>query len=66
MSTDSQGNAKEDIATVTTTGELYRMVWEKLGERTFEAAVVPHHAHHNPCSVARAFFAAAECFALLL
>jgi hypothetical protein len=30
MSTDSQGNAKEDVATVTTTGELYRMIWEKL------------------------------------
>lgn len=36
MSTDSQGNAKEDIATVTTTGELYRMVWEKLDAEDLE------------------------------
>merc|ERR1712166_1004596 len=35
MSTDSQGNAK-DIATVTTTGELYRMVWEKLDAEDLE------------------------------
>jgi len=33
MSTDSAGNAKEDIATVTTTGELYRMVWERLDKK---------------------------------
>lgn len=30
--TDSAGRAKEDIATVTTTGELYRMKWEKMEE----------------------------------
>jgi len=28
--TDSSGRAKEDVATVTTTGELYRMKWEEL------------------------------------
>jgi hypothetical protein len=30
--TDSAGRAKEDVATVTTTGELYRMKWETLDE----------------------------------